>query len=154
MVKRAVKSSWAQGEVRLTAHVDGTLTLVSIEGALTIDTDPHVARRVHELAAINNTDAAVVDFRQCDVLFTASEAAEALAPVYAFGDTMPRPIAMICHARDFDRFSEFASRVGHSRAIRRAFTELDAAVTWTTQKGKVWRARQIELRLANEGSLS
>jgi len=135
-----------RGDVRLTSHVDGSLTLVSIEGTLTLDNDPHFARRVHDLAEFNNADAAVVDFRACAVLFGAVEAADALAPVFADQEAMPRPIAMVCLPKDFERFDDFALKAGYSRAVRRAFTDLDAAVAWSTQKGKVWRARQIEAR--------
>ena len=56
------------------------------------------------------------------------------------------PIAMVCLPKDFERFDDFALKAGYSRAVRRAFTDLDAAVAWSTQKGKVWRARQIEAR--------
>lgn len=135
-----------RGAVRLTSHVEGSLTMVAIEGALTLDNDPHFARRVHELAEFNNADAAVVDFRACAVLFGAVEAADALAAVFARQESMPRPIAMVCLPKDLERFDDFASKAGHSRAVRRAFTELDAAIAWSTQKGKVWRARQIEAR--------
>jgi hypothetical protein len=146
MAERAPDASWVRGEVRLRSHVDGPLTFVSIEGALTLDDDAHFARRVHELAEFNNADAAVVDFRHCAVLFGAVEAADALAPVFAGQETMPRPIAMICLPKDFERFDDFASKAGYSRAVRRAFTDFDAAVAWSTQKGKVWRARRIEAR--------
>src|SRR5438552_4095578 len=114
MAERAPAASWVQGDVRLSSHVAGTLTFVTIEGALTLDVDRHFARRVHELAEFNNADAAVVDFRRCTVLFGAVEAAEALAPVFAGQETMPRPIAMICLAKDFDRFDDFASKAGYS----------------------------------------
>ena len=146
MVRRYQTSSWIQEGIRLTAHVDGTLTLISVEGALTLDADPRFARHVHELVALNDTDAAVVDFRRCEILFSASEAAEALGPIYADAGTVPRPIAMICSSRDFDRFEDFAFRAGYSHAVRRAFMEFDAAVRWAAQKGRGWRAREIDLR--------
>jgi len=146
MVRRYQASSWIQDGVRLTAHVDGTLTLISVDGVLTLDADPRFARHVHELVALNDTDAAVVDFRLCEVLFNPAEAAEALAPVYADGGSVPRPIAMICRPKDFERFEDFAFRASYSNAVRRAFTEFEPAVRWTALKGKAWRAQQIELR--------
>jgi len=142
------------GKIHLRAYVEAALTIVVVKGPLTLQTDPHFARHVHELASENKSDAAVVDFRRCDVLFDAPEAAETLAPVYESGEAMPRPIAMICLPQDFERFDDFALRVGRSRALRRAFTDLEAGMAWATQKGRVWRARQIEVRLQNQGALN
>ncbi len=146
MIERtAIEVFWLQDNVRVISRVDGPLIHFAIEGALTRGLDARFTRRVQHLMDQNNSDATIVDFRQCAILLGSAEAADALAPVFVNQRLMPRPIAIVCSPDDFDHCNDFASRIGHSRAVSRAFIDVAAAIAWTTQKGKVWRARRIEI---------
>ena len=135
-----MRSTWTHPGVIVESDTEGTLTVVHIHGRLSLEADREFAMRVLMTAAENGSTAVGVDMSACNVLFGAQEAAGAVKPVLDAVKEMPRPIAIVVEAKDYERFNDFASRISESRAVRKIFVSPEDAKYWARQKGAVWRA--------------
>lgn len=130
---------WYPNEgARVVSEVKEDLLLSIATGRLTAEGQYAFVRRMHADAELQDSSGIFADFTGLERLFPAQVAGDSVHAVLA-GNTSPRPAAVLERAERFSSLDTFADSLAKVRAVRRVFTDRDAALLWLKGKAQTWR---------------